>query len=70
MTWQGKYEFKPDSNPPPGLYDPDPNAIKPSSSKAYIKEDQARKAPKESNPDAGQYEPHKPFGAIPQKMTW
>lgn len=23
MTWQGKYKFKPDSNPPPGYYDPE-----------------------------------------------
>ena len=31
MTLGGKYKFKPDSNPPPGSYDPKDSFVKPNS---------------------------------------
>lgn len=71
MTWQGKYEFKPDSNPPPGLYEPEraANVTLPGSSKKSFGKEPRAKSLINDMPDAGQYEPHKQFGDIPQNMT-
>lgn len=50
MTWQGKYEFKPDSNPPPGLYNADVALAKsslPRVKSAHIKTKYVNERPKE-----------------------
>ena len=68
-----KYKFKPDSNPPPGMYDPNDSFVKTSSitqsfgkSKANM-DGRAGKGsfldlPTKDNPSAGNYEPNKKFG--------
>ena len=62
-----KYQFKPDSNPPPGAYDIDSGLnVTQFKNKSVIiqKETSPYRRPKESNPDPGQYDRHlKPFGS-------
>jgi len=71
MTIGGKYTFKANGNPPPGLYDPDKadSQIKPRSASFSPGKEPRVKAASNEIPDAGLYEPHKQFGDIPQKMT-
>lgn len=72
MTLGGPYEFKPDKNPPPGYYDLENawNNVKPKIKSPHIpKKNGEYKRPKEVTPDAGFYEPNKPFGYSPNKMT-
>jgi len=71
MTLGSKYKWKPNDNPPPGLYDVDSaqNQVKSRSSAFKYKEPQALVRPKEQLPDAGEYEPDKGFGYSPVKMT-
>ena len=60
-----KYKFKPDQNPPPGLYNPESpiDSTKPKSRSVHItKETHPERRPKESSPAQGQYDsPLKPF---------
>ena len=54
MTLGGKYEFKPDSNPPVGGYNPDESICKPANKSAFIKPATSPyRRPKEQNPDPG-----------------
>ena len=66
MTWQGKYEFKADSNPPPGFYDPNDSQIRTSSpfAKMTLEKKKDSTAELKSQPGPGQYTGHlKKFGA-------
>lgn len=71
INFGGKYKFNAGNNPGPGQYEPS-GAVKlvhPTSYEAFIKDGKQMSMP-DPNPDAGQYDPHKQFGDIPQKMTW
>lgn len=71
MTIGGKYKFTTDSNPPPGYYNPEAadSQVRPKSA-SYRQSANRRDKPLVNDiPDAGQYEPHKPFGSIHQNMT-
>lgn len=67
MTFGPKYKWKPDSNPPPGLYSPDTKMTKPSStlySPGKSKRTDFTDSPLKENPDAGFYNNHlKKFGS-------
>lgn len=73
MTFGSKYKFKPDKNPPPGLYNTD-NAtklVKPSSVMTPVfTQKVGRKVKRQASPDAGCYEPHKQFGYTHRKITF
>ena len=72
MTLGGKYEWKADSNPAPGQYEPEGavGQVKPRSKAALIREETGYKVPREPSPDAGMYDGHiKPFGANDKQMT-
>lgn len=58
-------------NPPPGFYNIEQSLaiINPRSQAAYIKEDCSRQVRRELLPDAGMYEPSKPFGADLNNIT-
>jgi len=73
MTLGGKYKFKPDSNPPPGSYEPNDKMSKPSTVNQAFGKSKANldgrlgkgsfiDAPNRDNPSAGNYEPHKSIG--------
>ena len=66
MHFGGKYKWKPDSNPPPGLYEPNPNAIKnigPSHSIAgKSKRTDFTKIPMQENPSGTLYSAPTDFG--------
>lgn len=71
MTIGGKYKWNPDSNPAPGQYDPEGavSVTKARSKAAIIKEESGYRVPREQQPDAGQYDAHKPFGHDDRNMT-
>ena len=72
----GKYKWKPDSNPPPGLYEIEKamNKIKPNiSSTRLLQQDRSKRSDftkqnQRENPGS-QYNHIKPFGADSKKMT-
>lgn len=75
MTMGGKYKWKPDSNPPPGLYDPNIDICKHSQSILMSPDKSRRKdftqTPMQEIPDAGLYEKHiKPFGSDLKKVDF
>ena len=55
----GKYKWKANDNPPPGLYDPEDGTklTKPSSRAFQYRNDVGFKKPAEISPDGGEYEP-------------
>ena len=65
------YEFKPDTNPPPGMYDLEKawNQIKPKTAVPGMRKNVGNAKKVEVTPDAGQYEPDRPFGYTERKMT-
>ena len=68
VTFGPKYKWKPDSNPPPGIYDPNVNFTKPSSKSPAISPSKSKRtdftdSPLKENPDAGYYEIRKEFGS-------
>lgn len=63
VDFGSKYEFKLDSNPPPGFYQPNFDVTKPHAPSATINPEEIPKRPQEPTPDGGSYDPHKPFGA-------
>ena len=72
MTIQGKHNFKPNDNPPPGLYEVDTgiDAIKPTN--PYYSQSQEKRMKKvkfDESPDAGMYDPHKGFGSDGPNIT-
>lgn len=71
MTLGSKYKWKPDSNPPPGLYDVDAaqKQVKPKSAAFGYRPETGYQRPKETLPDAGEYEPDKGFGYSEKKIT-
>lgn len=76
MTIGGKYKWKPDSNPPPGLYEPNVNAVKPKSKMLNMSPNKTKRTdftdtPMKEMPDAGLYDGHiKAFGSENKsKMT-
>ena len=73
MTIGGKYRWKANDNPPPGLYDPEgaTKLTKPSSRAFQYRPDQGYQKPAEIGPDGGEYEPDagKGFGNSPGRMT-
>lgn len=76
MTFGGKYKWKPDSNPPPGLYDPNIKAVIGHSSSVLLSPDKTKRVdftatPMKEMPDAGLYDKHiKPFGSDVKKVDF
>lgn len=64
-TMGSKYKFVPKEGPPPGLYEPNGDAIKPRVQSAVIKEEtHPYRRPQEQSPEPGKYDGHlKPFGS-------
>ena len=71
FTMGKPYEFKPDKNPPPGLYDLEKawNQVTPRTAAPIVRKEVGRNKKMEVTPDAGQYEPMRPFGYNDKKMT-
>lgn len=70
MTIGKKYQWKADSNPAPGQYEPDQSLIKSKSKAAIIVKESGYKVPKESNPSPGEYDGHiTAFGSDSKGMT-
>jgi hypothetical protein len=71
FTMGKPYEFKPDTNPPPGMYDLEKawNQIKPKTAVPGMRKNVGNTKKVEVTPDAGQYEPSRPFGYTERKMT-
>ena len=71
VNFGSKYKFDPGTNPGPGQYEPRTagKVVHPKSYEAFIKRTKDIRS-KDPNPDAGQYEPHQPFGTSDKKMTW
>lgn len=72
MTIGKKYQWKADSNPAPGQYEPEGavSITKARSQAAIIQEETGYKVPRESSPDPGQYDGHiKAFGQNERNMT-
>ena len=67
MTIQGKHSFRPNQNPPPGLYDPTRGLEMTKPRNPSYSQSNARRGQKQvrfaDSPDAGQYNPHKEFGS-------
>lgn len=65
------YKFKPDKNPPPGSYDLEEawNKTTPRPLVPKYKAKAGREKKPDVTPDAGFYEPQKPFGYTEKKMT-
>lgn len=55
ISFGSKYKFKPDENPPAGLYDPETanRHVKPRIRAAIIKEDKSFAVPRENSPAPG-----------------
>jgi len=74
MTLGGKYIFKPDSNPPPGMYDPSDSMVRPKTANQVFGKSKANMdgrsgkgsflySPTRDNPSGGNYSNHiVPFG--------
>ena len=76
MHFGGKYKFKANNNPPPGLYDPKPEATKPKAPGFSMDQTTSGRSdftssPMKDNQSGGQYDKHlTPFGAdVKQTMT-
>ena len=68
MHFFGRDKWKPDSNPPPGTYDPRVTQTKASSYMANINNDKTRRSdftqtPLQDNPSGGNYQKIKKFGS-------
>ena len=76
ITIGGKYKWKPDTNPPPGLYDPNFEATRTCSKSVKLQPDKTKRldftrTPMQEIPDAGFYDGHlKPFGATAKKINF
>lgn len=67
-----KYDHEIGETPPPGFYDPETgvNMTKPRNPSTFIKEDIGIKLQRDKNPEAGMYDPHKPFGSDMQNIDF
>ena len=72
MSFGRKYDSKVEINQNPSSweYSPDFRKIKDRSSNATIMPEHVDKRPENPTPDAGMYEPHKPFGEINQSIDF
>lgn len=68
MHFGGKYKWKPDANPPPGLYDVNSNVLKPNAPSVKLENDRSTRSDftrvaMQENPSSGQYQTTKDFGS-------
>ena len=62
MSFGRKHDEKPNDNPGPWDYSPDFRKLRIRSSEATMMPEHSKKRPDVPTPDAGMYDPHKPFG--------